>query len=188
MKKYSSIVVVMLMLLGGCSSSNPSDKQKVVDDKVVDQNKSDQTKIDEVENLKDHQITLEDAKAIALKDLSVTGEIVKQQEDYDDGFLYYEVDIVSGDSKYEYKIDTQGMIVSKEMEKIASGAPSTDYISAQEAQDIMLMHAQGGTITSCEFEFEGRAIYEIELVKDHREYEGAIDALSKEVLYFNQDY
>ncbi|MDQ0362683.1 PepSY domain-containing protein [Breznakia pachnodae] len=177
MNKYLITGAIVLFLLAGCSSGTSDDTNKVNDNKTTDTNKNDSTA----------EITLEEAKEIALAD--VNGEVTKQQEDYDDGVLYYEIDIVSDGIKYEYKIDTAGTIVSKEQEAVSTGGTTNDaYITSQEAQDIIIKHAGGGTVTSCELEVEGTAIYEIEMVKDGQEYDAGVDATTGEVLYYNADY
>lgn len=177
MNKYLITGAIVLFLLAGCSSgTSDDDTNKTTDDKTTDTNTNDKTT----------EITLEEAKEIALAD--VNGEVTKQQEDYDDGVVYYEIDIVSDGMRYEYKIDTSGTIVSKEQEAVSSGTTNDAYITTQEAQDIIIKHAGGGTVTSCELDIEGTAIYEIEMVKDNQEYDAGVDATTGEVLYYNADY
>ncbi|MFV0380870.1 MAG: PepSY domain-containing protein [Breznakia sp.] len=173
MKKYLISTVAVLFLLVGCSLD---DDRNDVDNKITDTKKQDNA----------GDITLEEAKAIALKD--VDGKVVKQREDYDDGVTYYEIDIVVDGVKYEYKIDTQGTIISKEQEQINTTTNQTQYITSQEAQDIIIKHAGGGTITSCELDKEGSAVYEIEMVKDNQEYDATVDATSGKVLQYGNDY
>ena len=175
MNKYILPTLTILFLLVGCGIPSEGENTKRVDDKTTK----------DVTNT----IAIEEAIAIVLEDIGVTGEVTKQKEDYDDGILYYEIDVVNDGMKYEYKIDTTGTIIAKEQEVInTKGSTGDTYISSQEAQDIILEHAAGGIITSCELEIEMRAIYEIELVKDNTEYNAAVDATSGEVLYYNVDY
>lgn len=177
MNKYLITGAIVLFLLAGCSSGTSDDTKKANDDKTTATNKNDTIA----------EITLEEAKGIALAD--VNGEVTKQQEDYDDGVLYYEIDIVSDGVRYEYKIDATGTIVRKEQEAISTGSSTNDtYITPQEVQDIIIKHAGGGTVTSCELEVEATAIYEIEMVKDGQEYDADVDATTGEVLYYNADY
>lgn len=183
MNKYLITGAIVLFLLAGCSSGTSDDNtKKTTDDKTTDTKTTDTKTTD-----KTTKITLEEAKEIALAD--VNGEVTKQQEDYDDGILYYEIDIISEGVKYEYKIDTTGTIVGKEQEAVSTaGTTNSAYITPQEAQDIIIKHAGGGTVTSCELEVEVTAIYEIEMVKDGQEYDAGVNATTGEVLYYNADY
>lgn len=130
-------------------------------------------------------ITLEEAKAIALAETD--GEVVKQAEDYDDGATYYEIEIVLNAIKYEYKIDTSGKIISKEQENLDT-QHTTNYISIQEAKDSVINYAGGGTVTSCELEVNGSAVYEIDFLKDNQAYDVKVDATTGEVIFYQADY
>lgn len=66
-------------------------------------------------------IGLEEAKQIALKQVSgaSSADIVKAYQDYDDGILEYEVEIHYNGYEYDYEIlGSSGEIISKDVERI----------------------------------------------------------------------
>ena len=133
------------------------------------------------------EITIEKAKEIALADED--GEIVKEKKDYDDGIIYYEIDIIRDNTKYEFEIDSNGNIVSKEQDTYENSEnTNTDYISQEEAKNSIINHAGGGNIVKIELDYEnGRAVYEMELIKDNIEYDAMIDANTGEIIAYYQD-
>ncbi|MFV0395043.1 MAG: PepSY domain-containing protein, partial [Coprobacillaceae bacterium] len=133
------------------------------------------------------EITIEKAKEIALADED--GEIVKEKKDYDDGIIYYEIDIIRDNTKYEFEIDSTGNIVSKEQDTYENNENTNiDYISQEEAKNIIINHAGGGNIVKIELDYEnGKAVYEMELIKDNIEYDAMIDANTGEIIAYYQD-
>lgn len=57
------------------------------------------------------ELTLEEAKAIALKEIN--GTVVEYEEDYEDGVLYYEFKISTGKKLYEIEIHAKTGLVTK---------------------------------------------------------------------------
>ena len=65
--------------------------------------------------------------------------------------------------------------------------PQSSIISEDEAREIALERVGGGTVTEVEFdECEGRLIYEIEVKHNGVEYEVEIDAITGEVIKFEE--
>ena len=85
------------------------------------------------------------------------------------------------------KIDESGEVKGDD-EKGATGETSSkqDFISLDEAKDIALSLAEGGTIVKIELEVKkGRAEYEIEIVRGNKVYEIELDAYTGKVLDFD---
>lgn len=71
------------------------------------------------------QITLEEAKATALKDAELTDSDVtftKTKTERDNGILLYDIEFCTEDTEYEYEIDAStGEIYNKSVEKLKAG-------------------------------------------------------------------
>lgn len=159
MKKYLATLLALGIVLGGCQSNTENEKA----------------------------ISLKDAEKIALED--VNGEIVKSQEEIDDGHKKFEINIIKDNVKYEFEIDRAGNIISKDSETIDTHNNNDAYISIDEANKIALESVGGGTIIKNELDDDdGRMIYEIEIMKDNMEYDVKIDAISGEVISSHQDF
>ncbi|MFV0379349.1 MAG: PepSY domain-containing protein [Anaerorhabdus sp.] len=176
MKKYLISLAVLFLLVGCSSFDDDHDDKDDQNEKVIIDNVQENT----------NEIDMEKAKEIALKDQK--GEIVKEFTFSSNSVSHFEIDIVSDNYKYEYTIDNQGNITSKEKEIIDETLNQDKFITSQAAQDIMIEHAGGGTIISCELDIEYNEIYEIEMVLDNQEYDGVVDAVTGEVIKFNKDY
>lgn len=87
-------------------------------------------------------VSLEEAKKIAVTNAgldinSVT--FVKQMQDWDDGFIKWDVDFVYGDTKYDYDISaSNGAILKAERELIAYGNMTPQTINQQAGQQAAL--------------------------------------------------
>lgn len=94
-------------------------------------------------------VSLEEAKKIAVTNAgldinSVT--FVKQMQDWDDGFIKWDVDFVYGDTKYDYDISaTNGAILKAERELIAYGNMVPQPINQQAGQQAALGTGAVGT-------------------------------------------
>lgn len=135
-------------------------------------------------------ISTEQAKLIALA--QVNGEIIKielDDDDDDDNIPEYEIEIVKDGIKYELEIDAYtGVITEFEREDDDDDNDDREYtnvvrISADQAKKIAL-GLVNGTIT--EFE-EDDDEFEIEIIKDGKEYEIEIDAYTGKVLEFEEE-
>ncbi|MCM1267215.1 MAG: PepSY domain-containing protein [Bacteroidales bacterium] len=154
----------------------------------------------------DGQISPDEAKAVALEDADVIGEVTytKAKLDYEDGIAIYEIEFFADNTEYEYEINAAtGSVYSKSVEAhhghaekvpvqdVTLGA-SDAYIDADSAVAAALAHAGFSDtdvrITKQEFDYDdGRAEYEIEFYKDGREYEYTIDAADGSVLEYDID-
>ena len=87
-------------------------------------------------------VSLDEAKKIAVTNAgldinSVT--FVKQMQDWDDGFIKWDVDFVYGDTKYDYDISaSNGAILKAERELIAYGNMTPQPINQQAGQQAAL--------------------------------------------------
>ena len=146
-------------------------------------------------------ITLEQAKEIAVKNAgldmaSVT--FVKQVQDYDDGYMKWDVDFVAGDTKYDYDVSAyDGTILKSEREMVAYGGAVTppanvgvpqvsgqvqgQGIDVEQAKNAAVTHAGFNvgnvTFTKTQYDFDdGIAKWEIEFVSGSNKYEYEINA------------
>jgi uncharacterized membrane protein YkoI len=161
-----------------------------------DDDNSDDDKNNNVENI----ITEEKAKEIALG--AVNGEIIELELDNDDDDPEYEIKVRKDGIVYELEIDA----ISGDIDEFEREDDDDDYmdddrdeeewkeenesrISPDRAKSIALDRVGGGTIT--EFESDDDE-YEIEIIKDGREYEIEIHAYTEAILEYevedDQDY
>lgn len=111
----------------------------------------------------------------------------------------YEVDFVTDDMKYEYKIDAEsGEVVAYEKKGAASAMrPSyqgggESYIGGDRAKEIAMAHAgvDASRVYSLKVKRDyehGRVVYEVEFKCDGWEYDFDIDAVSGEVIWWEKD-
>ena len=156
-------------------------------------------------------ITLDQAKQIATANAgfdvnSVT--YIKTIQDYDDGFLKWEVDFVANNVKYEYDISaTNGTILKAEREgvamqggyvppvnagqQVAQGNVSagTQGIDVEQAKSIATQHAgftvAGVTFVKQKYDFDdGIAKWEIEFVVNTNKYEYEVSAANGTIVKY----
>lgn len=147
------------------------------------------------------QITMEEAKEIALADAGVKAEdavFSKEKLDLDDGMSVYEIDFAANDVKYEYEIDANsGDVYSKSKETFSAGAVSVPdqtapgntggTISAEEAKAKALadagVSASDAVCTKTKLDNDdGMSVYDIEFYTSSYEYEYEIDAATGAVV------
>lgn len=141
-------------------------------------------------------ITLNEAKAIALKKVSLSASQVKFTKaisDTDDGILYYDIEFISGNYEYEFEIRAKdGKITDFDKEKAevkasASKPGKSEYITSQKAQSIALYHAKlkSEQVKGLKAEFEkenGLAVFEVEFEYGKYEYEYKINAENGKII------
>ena len=141
-------------------------------------------------------ITLNEAKAIALKKVSLSASQVKFTKaisDTDDGILYYDIEFISGNYEYEFEIRAKdGKITDFDKEKAevkasASKPSKSEYITSQKAQSIALSHAKlkAEQVKGLKAEFEkenGLAVFEVEFEYGKYEYEYKINAENGKII------
>lgn len=109
---------------------------------------------------------------------------------YDDGISQYKVKMKKGNKKYELDFHARtGKLIGYEWEETLKPKNSNNgYIGVEKAKQIALKEVPGATVVKAEFDRDdGKAVYEIELVKDIYEYDIEIDAATGEILEFEQD-
>lgn len=141
-------------------------------------------------------VSMDDAKAIALKDAGVKASdatFTKAETDTDDGRTVYEFTFIAGGVEYDYEIDlSTGAILSHETEQTgkATDKPSEtsgELIDSSKAKSIALSHAgvsaSEARDLSCEQDKEdGKTVYEVDFKADGYEYDYVIDAYTGKIL------
>ncbi len=139
------------------------------------------------------EITLEDAKKIAADDAKASNPVFsKAAPDRDDGAQIYDVELIDNNTKYDYEIDAKtGAIRERDRDVVVN--PTTaqaGYITPEAAVDAAEKAANlsGGILTKNHLDHDdGRAYYEIEIVKDGMKYEFEINAANGAVLEQEKD-
>lgn len=159
-------------------------------------------------------VSLEEAKKIAVTNAgldinSVT--FIKQMQDWDDGFIKWDVDFVYGDTKYDYDISaSNGAILKSERELIAygnmtpqpinqqaiTGAGAGSYggmtgqgIDVEAAKQAAVAHAgfnaANVTFVKQKYDFDdGIAKWEIDFVVNTTKYEYEVNAANGAIVKF----
>ena len=142
-------------------------------------------------------ISLDEAQEIALK--AIDGKVTKAKKERDDGTDYYDFEIISDNQKYEIEVDANtGKIIKNE--KDTDYVPSSNEasqnnnsqattISIDEAQRIAMEKVgNNGYLVKCELDIDdGIQKYEIEIKNGNIEYEIDIDAISGEIIKYEED-
>ena len=143
-------------------------------------------------------ITSEQAKAAALDHAGLSDSDVtftKVELERDNGRAEYDVEFVSGDYEYDYKIAAEsGMVMShsKEALSIPTANPAGGSVTLEEAKAAALAHAgftaSDVTFTKTEFDLDdGREEYEIEFIVSGTEYEYTIDAATGKIIEYEAE-
>lgn len=158
-------------------------------------------------------ITMDQAKQIATTNAGLDANSVtyiKTIQDYDDGFLKWEIDFVANNMKYEYDISaSNGTILKAEREGVAyGGVPQTNInqqgfqgnvagqqnvgaqnITVDQAKSIAVQHAgfniSNVTFVKQKYDFDhGIAKWELEFVVNTNKYEYDVDAVGGNILKY----
>ena len=147
------------------------------------------------------QITIEQAKDIALKHANLTSDqvsFIRIESDIDNGVKKYNVEFYSGNTEYDYEIDAaNGNILEydQDVENYNIQQPintDTVQITIEEAKDIALKNANltndQVTFTEVKLDIEnGIQKYELEFYNNNKEYSYEIDANTGKILSYEQD-
>jgi len=151
-----------------------------------------------IEEIEAIEIAQNDVKTIAAGEQT----LLKARLDYDDGLAEYDINIVAGDKKYEYKIDAvSGAIIGRQFEMIKTKpvtatkptAPaSSEYIGEEKAKALVLefasVSAKDAVFVQCKLDREdGMYVYEIEFFANFSEYEAEVDAVTGDIIDFEMD-
>lgn len=188
---------------GNNGTSNGAEQNLVIPENKEQENENQGNENPENTN-QDGQISLDEAKEIALSDAGLNSSDVtytKDKLDYDDGISVYEIEFYTLSREYEYEIDsTTGAIHSKKAEALknakSAGDSSSDnngnYIGLDQAKSIALKHAgfteSDVTFSKAKFEKDdGYMVYEVEFYKGRKEYEYKIDASDGTILKYDAE-
>lgn len=139
------------------------------------------------------KVTMEEAKAVVLKDLKLKSATFDKEE-YDAFEEEYELELTVNGVEYEYTISAcTGEILEKEWDEkeMAKSTPkpgdTSSFVGMDKAKKAALKHAglTGKAVTYEEAKLEkedGKYVYEIEFVYEGMEYEYEIDAVTGSVL------
>ncbi len=152
------------------------------------------------------EISLDGAKAVALKDAGLSESDVtfkKAVLDYDHGTQVYDIEFYTSDTEYEYEIDaSSGTVHKKNIEQFqiqtnptdsTINSSSNDYIGVDRAKEIALNHAQ---LNESDVQFvkaklendDSGMAYEIEFYFGRTEYDYTINAVSGNIIEYDVDY
>ncbi|MCM1175681.1 MAG: PepSY domain-containing protein [Blautia sp.] len=139
-------------------------------------------------------VGLEQAKSAALAHAGLEASnvtFIKEEQDYDDGRLEYDIEFVTAETKYEYEIAADdGTILKSSKELIGQRTgvvQSAGGITQEEAKKAALDYAglneDQAVFSKVEQDYDdGIAEYEIEFYADKKEYSFSISAATGEIL------
>ena len=143
------------------------------------------------------QITLDEAKTVALNHLNLTANDVtftKNKLDLENGISIYELEFFTNDTEYEVDVNvyTQEIVrLSKDTINNQNNTNSSNYIGSERAKEIALNHTNSNSSViwkKVEFELDNNlAIYELEFYINNVEYNYEIDAITGEIIQFEID-
>lgn len=146
----------------------------------------------------DNQITLEEAKEVALSYLNLDNSEVtftKNKLDLENGILIYELELFTTDMEYEIDINAY----NKEIIRVEKDNKnnynidnnSNNYIGSDKAKDIALNHSgisDNVIWKRTEFDFENNIpIYEVEFYCNNMEYNYEINAINGNIIKYEID-
>lgn len=146
---------------------------------------------------KDSSISREKALEIALNHAGLKEEDITKlqtERDQEDGRDIYEITFQTEKREYEYDICTQDGVISKMQFEIKEGQLSHDKkdkkLSKEEAEKIALKMVKGadeGDIRIEKDEDDGLTVYDGKIVYEDIKYEFEMDAVSGELLSWEQE-
>lgn len=154
------------------------------------------------ENTVSSEITIEEAKEIALKHSNLTSDQVKFgrcEIDFDDGTKRYDIEFYHENKEYDYEINaSNGQIIQYDYDaeynniQQETADNSQVKISEEEAKEIALKHANltsdQVTFGKIEMDFDdGTQKYDIEFYNNNKEYSYEIDANTGSILSYEKE-
>lgn len=139
------------------------------------------------------------AAALAYVGLNEADVVIeKEQQDWEDGQIYYELEFHSADTAYECVVNAAGQVVQCEQERLYGGGGAMEgngqggAINARQAAEAAMAHAGVSAAQVADWNSEreednGAACYEVEFQCGGVEYKYHIDAQSGAVLSYEQE-
>jgi uncharacterized membrane protein YkoI len=120
------------------------------------------------------------------------GTVTETGLDHEHGKAVWEVDLTKNNRHYEVHIDAAtGKIIGAGASKASAShasQPAAGKVSAVQARQIAQQRVPGAMVTETDFDHEhGKAVWEVDLTRQHRHYEVHIDAATGQVLGVHQD-
>lgn len=189
--KYLAAMLLLGLVMRGCATQSSSENQQDSTlQQSVEQNEAAEKEASEA------GISYEEALQISCTEAGTERSAVEDfsvELDKDGSRLIYEVEIIVGDSEYEYEVDGKdGAVLEKKQTKyLRSAAEQQAEISYAEAVAAALQHAQlkAGDAQVWKqhlAEDDGAAVYEIELMTKEHHYEYEISGSTSQVLESEQ--
>ena len=139
-------------------------------------------------------LSRDDAVMIALENAGLSEDEVgriRAKADRDDGIMLYEIEFTYGDFHYEYEISEDGEILSYSIEKRGRVRTVRDaaIMDRSEAEGVITSYLpEGVEIMRFERDYDdGRYTYEAKAFSDGIEYEVEIDAVSGELISYQEE-
>lgn len=189
MKKLLILAMVSTnMLLAACTNSN-SQAPSPTNDTQANPAPS---------NVANTEITVDEAKTIALQHANLTGDqvsFVRTEREFDNGIEKFDIEFYMNDKEYDYEINaTTGEIMAYDydVENYSNSNQETTQITIEQAKEIALKHAN---LTGTEVVFskaerdldDATQKYDIEFYINNVEYDYEIDANDGTIIAFKKD-
>lgn len=152
---------------------------------------------------KEAKLSLEEAKEAALKEFQ--GDIIQSNTDKEDGKVVYEFIIDNGPNRCEVEIDgNTGEVLKSELEnsllrtvpqpseessqESLQSQDGEEIITEEEAKEAALARSGAGSVVRCELDTDDANVrYEIEIRDGNKEIDVEVDAVTKEILYYEEE-
>lgn len=148
------------------------------------------------------EITLEEAKKIALKHSNLEGSqvsFIKAKYELDDGIGKYDIEFNYNNQEYDYEINaSNGSIIEYDYDienysiQQQTNSDSNSKITLEEAKNIALKYSnlEGNQVSFIKAEYElddGIGKYDIEFYYNNKEYDYEIDASNGDIIKYEID-
>ncbi len=140
------------------------------------------------------ELTIEDAKKIALDDAGVdaaNASFTKAKTDREDGATVYELEFHTSDTYYEYTVAMNGKILDVDLEMFDYRNAIGNEITKDEAIQMVLSKVDGASKENVRIEEDwddGMHLFEGKLYYNNTKYEFEIDASSGTLLEWSMEY
>ena len=152
---------------------------------------------------KEAKLSLEEAKEAALKEFQ--GDIIQSNTDKEDGKVVYEFIIDNGPNRCEVEIDgNTGEVLKSELEnsllrtvpqpseessqESLQSQDGEEIITEEEAKEAALARSGAGSVVRCELDTDDANVrYEIEIRDGNKEIDVEVDAVTKEILHYEEE-